>query len=595
MEPSQNRRRETKTRRQITKTAFGDYKQLVPKALPARPYDPASRPISQASQSRLGMDDMNRFRRAPRRLATPSAVSRPVRSAANPAAKKRLPVSVRELARAVVAIEAPRTIPGLASTVKTEVPARHMPPIDMDLPGNESPLRHLDSLLRYGKLAVFRRWMFRGTVAAIVLVLIVGGFLFSQGFFNINKSFQGSPAALKTGNDGLLKGEADGRINVLLMGRGGGNHDGPDLTDTMLLDSIDVVNHKSTLISIPRDLWVDVQNQGTMKINAAFETGEFKYLGHDTPGSTDPNVIQAGFDEADQVVESVLGTTIHYNVLVDFQAFQQAVDAVNGVTVKVPADLVDPTMAWQNGNNPVLAKAGTDSFNGSQALNYVRSRETTSDFARAQRQRAVLLALKGKVETLGTLSNPLKISKLAKAFGDNIHVDMSLKDATRLYGIIKKVPDNKTVSLGLADAPNNYVTTGTLAGQSIALPTAGLFNYDAIQAYVRTQLKDPYMIKENATVEVLNGTPTEGFASSRANDIKALGYNVTQVGNAPNTNYVQTTLVDMTHGKKSHTRKSLEQRLGLSATTELPDNSIKANGADFVIILGSDEAPPSQN
>ena len=115
-------------------------------------------------------------------------------------------------------------------------------------------------------------------------------------------------------------------------------------------------------------------------------------------------------------MESVLGVTIDYNALVDFQAFQQAVDTVGGVTVNVPTDLVDPTMAWQNGNNPLLAKAGIDSFNGAQALNYVRSRETTSDFARSQRQRAVIEALKAKVDTLSTLSNPAKLAGLFRCF-----------------------------------------------------------------------------------------------------------------------------------------------------------------------------------
>ena len=505
--------------------------------------------------------------------------------------QKRLPRSMFELSKAVVALEAERPV-----AEKTAVPAKYMPPMDMDLPGTESPLRHIDSLLRQGKLATVRRWTFRGAIAVIVMVLIVGGFLFSQGFFNLNKSFQGSPAALKAGgNPNLLKGEADGRINILLMGRGGGNHDGPDLTDTMMLDSIDVVNHTSTLISIPRDLWVDVPNQGAMKINAAFETGEFKYLGSQKPGSTNPNAIQAGFDEADQTVESVLGVTIHYNVLVSFQAFQQAVDTVGGVTVNVPTDLVDPTMAWENNHSSLLAKAGTDSFNGKQALNYVRSRETTSDFARAQRQRAVLLALKSKVETVGTLSNPLKIAGLAKTFGDNVKTDLSLKDATRLYGIIKNISDSKTTSIGLADAPNNYVTTGMLAGQSIALPTAGLFNYNAIQGFVRTQLKDPYLLKESASISILNGTPVSGLAATKANELKPYGYNIATVGNAPDSSYVQTILVDMTHGKDKHTLNSLEQRLGVTATEQLPDNKIQTNGADFVIILGSDEAAPSQN
>lgn len=597
MDPSYNRRRETKTRRQITKNAFGN-SQPVPKVVPARTYNmDGIRPVAAnptgVSRPRLnavgykGIENRQRFRAA--RPHSPNRIQPTTPLQAKP---KGLRPSIRELAKAVVAVEAPTEALGLAPA-KTLVPPQHLPPIDMDLPGNESSLRQLDSLLRYGKLAAVRRWMLRGAVAAIVLVLVIGGFLFSQGFFNLNKSFRGSAAALKTNvNPSLLKGEGDGRINVLLLGRGGGNHDGPDLTDTMMIDSIDPVNHTSTLTSIPRDLWVDVPNQGAMKINSAFETGEFKYLGNTTPGSTNPNAIQAGFDEADQTVESVLGITIHYNALVSFQAFQQAVDTVGGVTVNVPSDLVDPTMAWENGNDPLLAKAGVDNFNGKQALNYVRSRETTSDFARGQRQRAVLVALKGKVATAGTLSNPLKISKLVKAFGDNVHTDLSLKDASRLYGIIKSIPDSKTNSIGLSDPPNNYVTTGTLAGQAIALPTAGLFNYNDIQGYIRTQLKDPYILKENARISILNGTQISGLAATKADALKPYGYNVVRTGNAPQNDYIQTIVVDLTHGKDKYTKHYLEQRLGVTATTQLPDKTIQTNGADFVIILGSDEATP---
>lgn len=625
----------------------------MPKALPARPQNVAdgiqARPVvsAPARHARLNSSDLGRLRTSPSRppaqaqkmqkiSAQPSRQAyiqpRPqvsvdqapqprlsaLAQASSSASRSASRPSIRELAKAVVSTTAEqpsmiavqpqssqkirpvasrKALPGAPQTgPQPAVSPKHLPPIDMDLPGNESPLRHLDSMLRYGKLAAIRRWAFRGAVAAIILVLVAGGFLFSQGYFNARKTFQGSAAALKTDVDpSLLKGEGDGRINVLLLGRGGGNHDGPDLTDTMMLDSIDPINHTSTLISIPRDLWVDVPNQGAMKVNAAFETGEFKYLGKNNPGSTNPNAIQAGFDEADQTVESVLGVTIHYNVLVDFHAFQQAVDTVGGVTVNVPSDLIDPTMAWENGHSPVLAKAGTDTFNGKQALNYVRSRETSSDFARAQRQRAVLLALKSKVESLGTLSNPFKINSLFKAFSNNVKTDLSLKDATRLYGIIQAIPDTKTNSVGLADAPNNYITTGNLAGQAIALPAAGLFNYKDIQAFVRSQLKDPYILKENARITILNGTPANGLAGTKANELKGYGYNVVSTGNAPNTNFTQTTLVDLTHGKDKYTKRYLEQRLGVRAITTLPDNAIQTNGADFVIILGSDEAIPSQN
>lgn len=604
MDPSTNRRREIQTRRQITDTAFGNSQSPVPKALPLRPRGMdgiVQRPVRTVRPSperqRLNSSDIGRLRSQagqPQPIAKPAAPKAGViTDMASPANQSRSMAGVA-LAGAGIAKTSPP--PQTAGLQPSGLPTRHLPPIDMDLPGDASPLRELDASLAHGKLAGARRWLFRGAVATLVL-LIGGGSLFF--YLNLQKSFRGgatSAAALKTNVDpGLLKGEGDGRVNVLLMGRGGGNHDGPDLTDTMMLASIDPVNHTSTLISIPRDLWVDIPNQGAMKINAAFESGEFKYLGKIAPGSTNHNAIQAGFDEADQTVESILGVTIHYNVLLSFQAFQQAVDTVSGVTVNVPSDLVDPTMAWENGHNPIIAKAGTDAFNGKQALNYVRSRETTSDFSRAERQRAVLMALKGKVTTLGTVSNPVKLSKLMSAFGSNVQTDLSIKDANRLYRIAKAIPDTKTSSIGFADPPNNFITGGTLAGQAVALPTAGLFNYKDIQAFIRTQLKDPYILKENAKITILNGTPTAGLASSKSDELKTYGYNITSTGNAPNTNFVQTTVVDLTHGKDKYTKHYLEQRFGVNAVTSLPDTSIQANGANFVIILGNDAAVPSQN
>jgi LCP family protein required for cell wall assembly len=469
-------------------------------------------------------------------------------------------------------------------------------PLDMGLPGAESPSTP-GRLNRFKIPRRARRNLTRGLAVAIVLVLTFGGLVFSQNYIKIHKVFKGSTAtaaALQVNvNPNLLKGEGSGRINVLLLGRGGGDHDGPDLTDSMMLDSIDPVNHTSTLISIPRDLWVNIPGAGAMKINAAWETGEFKYLGKVESGSTNTKAIQAGYNEVDQTVKSVLGVSIDYNVLVNFQAFQQAVDAVGGVTVNVPTDLVDPTMAWQNGNNPVLATAGVDNFDGNQALNYVRSRETTSDFARAQRQRAVLLAIKNKVETLGTLSNPLKIESLINSFGDNVSTDLSLKDATRLFGIVNDIPNNKVNSVGLADSPNNYVTTGTLAGQSIDLPTAGLFDYTDIQQFVRTQLKDPYVLKENAKILVLNGTQTPGLATTLATSLETYGYNVIGVANAPSNDISSTTLYDL-NSKDPYTKNYLQQRFDQKAKTVLNDKSINTDGADFVIIIGTNEANTTQ-
>ena len=483
--------------------------------------------------------------------------------------------------------------PDNGNTVQAQPKKVRVPAFDMDLPGEASP-----SLFARARSRNFRKIAFRGAAIGLVLMITTGGLVASQVFSKSNKVFQGSTetaAALKKDvAPELLKGEGAGRINVLLMGRGGGTHSAPDLTDTLMIVSVDPVNHTQTLFSVPRDLWVTVPNQGVMKLNAAWETGVFRYQGSGKTGSTDPKAIQAGFDLVDKTLTDVLGIDINYNVIVNFQAFSQAIDTVGGINVSVPADLVDPTMAWENGNDPVLAHAGPQAFDGKKALIYSRSRETSSDFARAQRQRAIMLALKAKVDSVGTLSNPLKLSGLLNAFGNNVQTDLSLNSANRLYGIMKQVTDATTTSVSLADGANPLVTTGNVNGQSIVLPKAGLFKYTAIQDYVHTQLKDPYITKENAKIRVLNGTLIPGVATTKADELKAYGYNVVGTANTPNSGWTSTILVDLTHGKDKYTSNYLQKHYGVKALTAMPDDTIPTNGADFVIIIGSNEATSTQ-
>jgi LCP family protein required for cell wall assembly len=566
MDTSRFKRRDlTQTQRQTTEITFGS-SVPVPKAMPARPHSMAEFVVKSAevkpTHNEVAGPPISDF--APRR--------RPVLTPAAP--------------------------PSVPTEAITDTTSSQLPPIDMELPGETSRWRGADTLIKEGKWGKTRRVAFRSAAVMMALVVLAGGALFSQGYFKVHQAFRGNAvtaAGLKANvNPDLLKGEGAGRVNVLLLGRGGGNHDAPDLTDTLILASVDPVNHSTTLFSVPRDLWVDVPNQGVMKINAVWETGVYKYLGKRQNNTTNANAIQAGFDAVDQTVENALGVSINYNMMFDFSAFKQSVDTIDGVTVNVPSDLVDPTMAWENSGNPVLAKAGTQVFDGKHALIYARSRETSSDFARGQRQRSLLLAIKNKVDTLGTLSNPLKISGLISAFGSNVSTDLSLSNASRLYGILKKVTDGHITSLGLADPPNQYVTTGNMNGQSIVLPKAGLFNYGPIQTFVRTQLKDPYILRENARILVLNGTTLPGVASTKADELKSYGYNIIGASNAPTSSYGASYLVDLSHGKKKYTAHYLEQRFNLNTTHTLPDPGIQAGGADFVIILGSDEATPNQ-
>lgn len=423
----------------------------------------------------------------------------------------------------------------------------------------------------------------------MVLVIAVGGFLSWQAYLNLHRVFRGSgTVAALTGKPiapSLLKGEGDGRVNILLLGIGGPGHDGPDLTDTIVILSVDPVNNTATMLSVPRDIWVKqpVNYFGaSQKINAVYESGKYKALGKMDASNSNANAVEAGFTAEDQIMQTVLGLKIHYHMLVNFQAFRQAIDTVGGVTVDVKTPLIDPTMAWENNRNSTLAPAGIQQMDGTKALLFARSRETSSDFARADRQRQLMMALKDKVLNAGTISNPTKIDGLMNAFGDNVYSDLSTQGASRLYSIIKNVNDSKITSVGLGDQGQELLTTDHVGNISVVRPLAGLDSYDAIHMYVRSVLLDGYLIKERAGVAVIGKTATE--AAETATTLKSYGYNVTTVM----TNVAvgsQPMIVDLSRGKDPYTKHYLEERYNLRVSTALPAGlNLADQSTKFVII-----------
>lgn len=472
------------------------------------------------------------------------------------------------------------------------------------LPDGRATGRHaikkseLDISLKEGKKSTLsakqpgrvRRGLKRSFAGISVVVLLLSGFLTGYAFLKANQVFKGgsSALALECGVDPKkLEKEGDGRVNILLLGKGGFGHDGADLTDTLMVASIDSCQKEIGLLSIPRDMYVESPGGGSMKINAVYALSKEAAL---YDGATDVEAEKKGIEATEKVVEEVTGIPMHYYAMVDFEAFRKAIDTVGGVDVNAKEELRDPTVAWENNWNPVLAKAGPNHFDGKQALLYARSRNGSSrgDFDRAERQREILLALQNKVFNLGTFSNPVKLSQLFSAFGDHVQTNLSIDDITALYNVVGGVEDHKVVSISLADPPNDFVTTDNIGGLSVVVPKAGTYDYDAIHTYVRTVLKDGFLKKENASIIVLNGTGTAGLVTEYADLLKSYGYNVVETGDAPTQEYAETTLVNLRGNDKRYTKRYLEKRLGTSATSKLP-SGIDAKTADFVIIVGDNE------
>lgn len=437
----------------------------------------------------------------------------------------------------------------------------------------------------------WKTWALRGSIATFLIVILFGGFLITKGYLKLNQVFKGggAAAALDANVDPTkLKGEGDGRVNILLLGRGGAGHDGPDLTDTVLVASIDPVNNKSALVSVPRDLWVKSKT-GSSKLNAVFANSKQRAIKR---GADATAADKAGVEATEEAIEKVLGLNIHYFTVVDFAGFEKAVNTVGGVNINVPEQLRDPTMAWENKGNPVLAREGEQEMKGKQALMYVRSRHGSArgDFDRAERQRLFIMALKDAIMSSGTFSNPVKISKLMDDFGDHVKTDFGMNDLRRLYSLTKNISGDNMESIGLADPPNDYLTTGSFGGQSIVQPKDGLFEYDAIKEYIRKKLPDGYIIKEKAPITVLNGTATEGMATQVGDDLKTYSYNVQKVDNAPTQDYQKTVIVDL-NGKNKFTKNYLERRFDVKATRKLPEGIVvpEHERKGFVIIIGSNE------
>lgn len=431
----------------------------------------------------------------------------------------------------------------------------------------------------------------RSFAGVSVLMVIIVGFLFGKGYLKLHNIFKGGAegaAALQENVDpSKLKGEGDGRVNILLLGRGGEGQTGPDLTDTILIASIDPINKKAALLSIPRDLYYP--KTSNYRVNSVFAEAKYAALARKASKTDADN---AGFSAVEKVIQEDMGIPIHYHVMIDFAGFVQAINTVGGVDINVDADGVVYERLWDSltrKNYTLDVKQGQQHFDGQRALYYARSRQTSTrgDFDRAERQRKLLVALKEKILSLGTFANPVKVSGLLDAFGNHVQSNMSIDEVMRLYEIGKTINSNEIATLSLVDPPNNMLTSVNIAGQSIQRPRAGLNDFTEIQNFVRNALKDGFIAKENASVAVLNGTTTTGLAGKRTTELKSYGYNVISTGDAPTKNYTKNTVVDLTGGKKKYTKHYLEQRFNTTAVSSLPGGVTNPSNADFVIIIGS--------
>jgi LCP family protein required for cell wall assembly len=367
------------------------------------------------------------------------------------------------------------------------------------------------------------------------------------------------------------KSEAEGRVNILLIGVGDAGHAGATLADTLIVASIDPESKDVAMLSLPRDLYVPIPNFGKDKINSSHAYGELKRSGEG------PNL-------AKEVVSKVLDVPIHNYIRVDFTGFKKSVDVLGGISMNVEQSLSDSSYPCDKDERLACGfsiKAGTQTMNGAIALKYARCRKGNcgNDYGRAARQQAVLLKMREKALEMSTLTNPAKLAGIIDTVGEHVRTDFNNDEINRLAAILRDIKSDSVRSKVVDGETEKLVMGDNIGGASVVIPTEGDGQFGRIQDFAHSLFVDRHLVDENVPITIIDATGRPNSTESVASLLKGYHYNIVDVRKAEKQS--QTEIIDTTNGKAKYTRRYLESRYGVNAREE------NSSSTGITLILGS--------
>lgn len=449
------------------------------------------------------------------------------------------------------------------------------------------------------------RFFFRLSIVILIIIIIFSAntIFSSEGILTQfgRLSFWEGMARLALGKDKLLKGELTNQVNILILGMGGAEHEGPYLTDTIILTSLKTSSKELALFSIPRDLYVPTTEFGWQKINAVNSLGMVK--------SNDGAVLIS------KTISEIFEIPVHYWIRLDFSAFKNLIDWLGGVEIEVERSFVDyqyPAPYFQF--RTISFKAGRQTMNGEKALQFARSRHGTNnentDFARMARQQKIILAVKEKMEKENLITSPQKIWEIYNIFKDKIDTNLNFAEMVRLTKILAQTKEDNIKTYTFDASPDGLLYPEiAINGAYILKPKSGNFkemaqivkNIFSVEEKKSKQNLSPSPTQSSVTESlnlpqnkvkliILNGTNVSGLAKQFKTKLESVNYQVLKIGNAPNRNYQKTVIYSV----KEIDPKSAEQlskELGVEITI-LPDNLkyLVTPDTDYLIILGAQKS-----
>lgn len=424
------------------------------------------------------------------------------------------------------------------------------------------------------------------------------------------------------------------RLTVLVMGidrREG--EEGPWRTDSMILISVDPATQSVAMLSMPRDLFITMPDYGEGeyldRINLAYFRGDAeKYPG-------------GGPALAKQTIRRNFGVKVDRYLVMDFDGFRRVIDEIGGVEIDVPELLIDDQYPTEDyGTMVVRFEPGAQIMDGERALIYSRTRKSTSDFARAERQQEVILAVRNRVLSLDIIPSltPARVGRLIATLDDSIETDLTLEE---FLALVQVAQDIKTRNIRRAVVDSTMVLDYTTsAGAQVLLPkwdevlplVEETFDIEllaiaptpvppptplpseragrnggnqggdvddgegtggdgddpvAVTTPIPEEVPQP-ALPVSGSIQVLNGTARGGLEETIARDLRQGGYNVVGSGMASSTDYGRTLILLYNEGARA-IAEALQSRYQLApGSIRLGDPN--QSGPDIVIILGGDIA-----
>ncbi|MEK6752741.1 MAG: LCP family protein [Chloroflexota bacterium] len=398
------------------------------------------------------------------------------------------------------------------------------------------------------------------------------------------------PSDVKAPQIEMPQWDGGSRINIVFFGLRGGDISGDDCpacTDTIMLLTIDPVTKTAGMLSIPRDMWVNIPGFGYSRINTAWTLGEGAKLPGGGPGL------------AMETVSQFIGVPVHYYVQVDFGTFVSFINMIGGIDVYVDERMVlDPAGTGQD--HFVLTPGDFRHLTGKRALAYARCRHESQgcsggDVGRAKRQQQVIMAIRDKVFDPVYFPELLaQAPEIYQTFSAGIHTNMSFEDALKLAVLAKDIPI-ESIKQGVIDNNMAVFANVTLNGvpASVLRPVPDLIRILRDEIFIPGGPLSPLaqgdpatlMQADEARIRVTNNTYTADLDGRTANFLTAQGMQVTEHG-IPTGASDQTVLI--VYSPKLYALRYLTDIFGVTGSNQIIIKPDPTATVDIEIRIGED-------